>query len=447
MAEVALELVDAGLIAARGGNPGPPSPGIALLEPTGPVVGRAAAAQMRLKPVLVHDRYWSDLSTDPLPRPARRARSTADLAYAQLVSIWGEAAEAGDEALMVVPGTLNARALGLLGGIAAAAGVPVAGFVDAAVAAVAGRTAHETVLHIDLQLHQAVLTELKGTTRLSRRRVEAAPRVGLKLLHASWAQLIAEAMVRRTRFDPLHQAATEQQLHDRLPEWLGVLAEADAVDVELAAAAGTFGVTLQKAQFAFAAEAYYAQLLDLVHAARRAGTPVTVALSARAASLPGFAERCASLGEVEVIALEEGAAALGALAAAAAVRSEGDAALVVALPRSAPLKPEAARGGPRGERPTHVVHAGRAQSIGAEALEIGIGPCPGRALLLPGPAPGISRRHCSIERDGEVVVVRDHSRYGTFVNGERVEDSTVLAAGDRLRVGTPGIVLELVAAG
>jgi pSer/pThr/pTyr-binding forkhead associated (FHA) protein len=49
-------------------------------------------------------------------------------------------------------------------------------------------------------------------------------------------------------------------------------------------------------------------------------------------------------------------------------------------------------------------------------------------------------------QDGEVVV-RDHSRYGTYVNGERIAGSASLSAGDRLRLGTPGIVLELVAAG
>jgi pSer/pThr/pTyr-binding forkhead associated (FHA) protein len=43
--------------------------------------------------------------------------------------------------------------------------------------------------------------------------------------------------------------------------------------------------------------------------------------------------------------------------------------------------------------------------------------------------------------------VRDHSRYGSFVNGERVERETELGAGDRLRVGTPGVVLELVTVG
>ena len=35
--------------------------------------------------------------------------------------------------------------------------------------------------------------------------------------------MIAAAFVRRTRFDPLHEAASEQRLWDGLPGWLAAL--------------------------------------------------------------------------------------------------------------------------------------------------------------------------------------------------------------------------------
>jgi pSer/pThr/pTyr-binding forkhead associated (FHA) protein len=44
-------------------------------------------------------------------------------------------------------------------------------------------------------------------------------------------------------------------------------------------------------------------------------------------------------------------------------------------------------------------------------------------------------------------VVEDLSSWGTFVNGERVAGRAVLAAGDRVRVGSPGIELVLIASG
>ncbi|MCC7197997.1 MAG: FHA domain-containing protein [Gammaproteobacteria bacterium] len=66
-------------------------------------------------------------------------------------------------------------------------------------------------------------------------------------------------------------------------------------------------------------------------------------------------------------------------------------------------------------------------------------------LRLPAQLPGVSRRHCSVLLGAHGAIVRDHSRHGTFVNGQRVNGDAPLAAGDRLRVGSPGVVFELVA--
>ena len=46
--------------------------------------------------------------------------------------------------------------------------------------------------------------------------------------------------------------------------------------------------------------------------------------------------------------------------------------------------------------------------------------------------------------DGRLVV-EDRSRYGTFLNGHRIEGSAVLQIGDGLRIGTPGHELTLIA--
>jgi pSer/pThr/pTyr-binding forkhead associated (FHA) protein len=95
---------------------------------------------------------------------------------------------------------------------------------------------------------------------------------------------------------------------------------------------------------------------------------------------------------------------------------------------------------------THVIQAGRAHAIAAEPLVVGAGDGPGRRIAVAAGA-GISRRHCTILSENGRALVRDHSRYGTFVNGERVEGEAELGAGDRLRLGTPGVVLELVTVG
>jgi hypothetical protein len=48
-----------------------------------------------------------------------------------------------------------------------------------------------------------------------------------------------------------------------------------------------------------------------------------------------------------------------------------------------------------------------------------------------------------VRRNGSVIV-EDHSTYGSFVNEERVVGNTVLTVGDRLRLGSPGVTLELI---
>ncbi len=43
-------------------------------------------------------------------------------------------------------------------------------------------------------------------------------------------------------------------------------------------------------------------------------------------------------------------------------------------------------------------------------------------------------------------MLEDLSKYGTFLNGERVVGRVVVAPGDRVRVGSPGRELLLIAA-
>jgi hypothetical protein len=443
MAAIGIETVDAAVVAVRDGALLATSPGVALLAPAGPVVGEAAAAALRLQPVLAADRFWTDLSEDALAGAGDQASSHADLAHAHLCAVWKAVAAPGDEAVFAVPGSMRPRQVGLLLGIARALAIPVAGTVDAAVAACAGLMAQPTVLHLDVQLHQAILTELTGRSVLRRRRVEIAPHAGLKAMYSAWAQLVSEAMVRRTRFDPLHQAASEQQLYDRLPAWLDALESGESVDAAVESSAGSFSATIAREQFTLAAEAWYAQLDDLVRALHRADEPTTLVLTARAARLPALAARLSAARSLDVLRLPEEAASACAAARAAQIGPAEPPALVTALERS-----HAVPGGKRrhvASPATHVIQAGRAHAISTEALEIGFGPGEGRRISLGGAGEGISHRHCTIARVGGRALVRDHSRYGTFVNGDRVAGEAELGAGDRLRVGTPGVVFELIA--
>jgi len=67
-----------------------------------------------------------------------------------------------------------------------------------------------------------------------------------------------------------------------------------------------------------------------------------------------------------------------------------------------------------------------------------------RALAWPAGVAGVSRSHCTLESQGGQAFVVDHSTYGTFVNDERVGGRLQLKVGDVLRLGAPGVSLELI---
>src|SRR5437016_4549041 len=48
-------------------------------------------------------------------------------------------------------------------------------------------------------------------------------------------------------------------------------------------------------------------------------------------------------------------------------------------------------------------------------------------------------------REGLDALLLDHSRFGTFVNGERVAERARVRAGDQVRIGDPGVALTLIA--
>jgi hypothetical protein len=91
------------------------------------------------------------------------------------------------------------------------------------------------------------------------------------------------------------------------------------------------------------------------------------------------------------------------------------------------------------------VWGGLAHPITAEPLLVGTAiPPHRRGLTLGGVTSGISRVHCSLVARGDRALVLDHSTHGSFLNEQRIDGSAELIAGDRLRLGSPGIELLLV---
>lgn len=447
---LALEINDAGLVLAADGELLAEEPGYAMLDRREPETGAAAARRARLKPLYAETRHWQDLGTSALARPMPAAATHAEVAYAQLASLVRPHLARGPQLLVATPPWYTREQLALLLGIVQEAGLEPVGLVDAGLAAASLEPAPDSVLQLELGLHRAVLSVLDRAGDLRRTRYDLLPQHGWLALQQAWLDLVAATFVRKTRYDPLHEATTEQRLCDGLPGWLGALQGSPAVTITVEATGGPHTIELAAGDFAAAAARIYDEYARMLQRARSAGGPLHVRLSHRFATLPGLEARLGEIRDCELVRLPRGAAALGALAYEAELRQGGNGGVVLVQHLPVPVRPGAVRApvaasrAPADARPTHVVFQGRAYPIDARPLLLGSAVGDGRRAVPVPPGPGISRAHCTLVREDGAAWLEDHSTYGTLVNGERTRGRVELRAGDRLRLGSPGVEFELV---
>ena len=462
---LALDVTDAGVLGiGEGGALIGPSPGYAVVETDRVLVGEEALRCARLRPRFVMSRFWERLDTEPLGRPFPDGLTAADLVHAHLRSLWERAGRGVGEVVLTVPGVHGSEALGRLVGIAQALEMPVVGLVDTAVATATAGFPGERLLLADVHLHRASVTELRQGEEIVRERVATIDRWGLDEMHDAVARRIAERFVQRTRFDPLHAAESEQALHDHLPGWLERLGKEERALLSLSSGSRDHEIEVSRADVEVWARMYGEELAQKVSLLKKPGEPTTLLVSARAARLPGLVGRLSAMRSTEVVRVPEQAAAAGALREREALRAgEEGLRFVTRLERREPspedrsvgggavIRPAAAEPTPApalaGGGPTHLLLGHLARPLTSEPLVVGTAPPEdGRGLRLDGETAGISRAHCRLFETGGEVVLEDLSTYGTFLNGERVVGRVVVSPGDRVRVGSPGRELLLIAA-
>lgn len=424
-------------------------PGFALLDEARLLTGNEAFARARIDPRRIQHRYWSELATTPLPDQRFRNLSAADLAGRQLEQMWESAGGGRDDGmLLAVPAWLEQEQLALLLGIAQEIGLPVVGLVDAAVAATRREYRKAVPVHIDLGLHATSLTRLAQPGQVKVEKSETLPDCGLYRLYDAWIRTVAEAFVRQSRFDPLHTAETEQMLLNGLGGWLAQAAREERVELQLEHAGLEHRAEVESLALIAAAAPVYQQIVNRLRALCRAEDMPAIQVTDRVARLPGLTDMLQARVGGQVFSLEPGATCRGALARWRDLPAQaGGISLRRQLPwdrTAAELRRDTARPAHAGV-PTHLLLGSRAFAIGGDELVVGSQPAErGRGILLPGDMAGVSRRHCSLRKENGQCVLQDHSRYGTFLNGHRIDGSTVLQVGDSVRVGSPGVEFRLI---
>ncbi len=140
---------------------------------------------------------------------------------------------------MSVPGSFSRQQLGILLGIAKQTPLTIAGLVDSALIAAAGAQtlqASEHTIVVQQQLHQILFTQVschQGVLKVDSS--VTLPSSGSQNVIDSLMQLSTELFIDQCRFNPQHDAATEQLLYNALPAWLAANVSSGSLLLELTA--------------------------------------------------------------------------------------------------------------------------------------------------------------------------------------------------------------------
>jgi len=455
MHHVALELDNRAVAMAANGRVLSCAPSTVFDGTAETIIGANAWQALRLRPRAISTRHLSALLTNRGTSARAEALVEAEL-KAQLAA---HPISEGQRMWIVAPALAEAAGLTALLGIARRIGLPIDGFVDSATVTTAGLGSEQNTIVLELGLHHAAATSVDiSGSQARRRRAVHTERGGLIELYQAWLDLVSTTMVKRSRFDPLHDASTEQRVFDSIPALALEAASTGSATASITKGTARFEVALTRDQFAEAAQPIYRAIVSLLHQLRPAGVPVAIVMPQLAVQLPGLREQLEQFVGCELVAVPDGfaAAATSLLDLPAPPAEENTVILLRRLPLTPPawIDETTMSRVPLGQRratgpaPSHVLWEGRAYPLQPDTLVVGREPASNpRHITLPDGLAGVSRRHCTFVHDGDELVLLDHSSFGTYVNGERVQERVRIYAGDRVRLGEPGVELTLIAVG
>jgi hypothetical protein len=465
MSLIGLELNDSGILAA-GGSPSKlldldgqiqESPGFALPQKKGLRVGKTAESKAHLFPRQILNHFWDQLNTEPLEQSGKHfPLNHAEIAFHHLSLIWQQIQSQGDEIVMAVPSFYDREQLGLILGISQELGMPVKGFVPLSLAASSHICPEKMLLYLDIHLHCIEIIYLEQGEHLTLRDSATTTEKGLLHLHRKLVDMIAQEFVRTTRFDPFHQAASEQELYDRLPGILSHFQHNSSMVFEISGGSTSYSIVLERDSIIRNTESVYSEMLRLIKRMQnkrgQGQTPLALQLSHRLARLPGCKEMLATLKDAQIIELDRGAAARGVAQIWHQLAAQGNnQGISFFTNRPWQRQPQTDHHLPSAEkaaqtRPTHLLYRSIAYPITEYPLTIGCAPdSEQNDVTIYGETAGVSPRHCIIELFGREIVLNDISAHGTFVDENRINGSIALKLGQIIRVGTPGEQLQLIA--
>jgi hypothetical protein len=341
MPTLGLELCDAGLQVAAAG-PGEPRllalggqgattdfPGFAYCDGQKLQFGRAAEDVWFVHPRSVVHTFLSRLAHEPSTLTvAGKTPSFSEISFLFLrdfLKRLGPAAGSFDKIVLAVPGAYLKDAateeekIGLLLGMAGDLKLPLAGIVDLGCAALCdpragGFTPDLPVLLVDIHLQGADLELFTVGPRLERTKFLNLPQSGLVQLLKHLNSTMGNRFLRNTAFDILADGRIEQAFYRQIKDFL--VSGAAEGRFQVNTASRNYEMPVKYEQFVADAQSFVTSLVQGVQAfaadSARGHLSCTLALTDRAACLPGLEGRLRAAGFNRLLRLPRGAAACGA---------------------------------------------------------------------------------------------------------------------------------------
>ncbi len=434
MSLAVININDAGIQLGIEGELVRTSPGFAVLDNGKLMTGEEASRNARLLPRWTNNRFWSQLTTTPLNNKTDQIRHHADLAFAHLEDLWLPVKKDASAAILVVPGYYTNENLGLLLGMARECDLPVAGVVDQSVLAATNLPLQRTVLHLDIHLHAITLTRITNTGALLRRDVKTVMETGLFTLWDRWANIIANQFIQTTRFDPMHEAKSEQQMFDQLPTWISDRDENGMTAFVLDVGTTEHTVAVSNESLLKACTPLYPQIVQMIRQEIPAGESASLLLSHHFKGFPGLKDSLALVTNLEVIDLAE----LKSVASATEHQGEiiGDAGGISHVVQLSAGELRTLSHTASSNRVTHILWGNHAIAVGASfKLD---------ADLANGPQPSTTPV-CTFYPRGDEMFMDCHDTASVKVNGQPAEPTMAVSPGDVLTIGEGEITFITVA--
>lgn len=399
------------------------SPGFALVSADKKLeLGDAAKQQARIHPTNSYNRYWHELSLDPINQVAG-IRHLADIAFAHLLHLAEEGGIDGD-AIFAVPGNFTRQHLSILLGLVSHSPFQVVGMVDSALAAASTDAHSGSLIYAEMQLHQVVLTKIAATEgSLTREAVIQVPGVGSQNFMDLMMQLATDLFIQQCRFNPQHDAESEQQLYNALPHWLQQDdRNQNSLLLELQSKTSVHTAKMPRESLVNNLSRHYKSIAQQIGELSAAGDSKLL-LSPEFAELPGFRAHLGEGVNLEVLAPEAISAAV--LRNRGSIEHAADQIkLVTTLPRSA------AKAKLNGKAPAH--NASKARELATHVL-IGSTAVPLAKASLPG----------RIEK-GENTFYLDSGKQEFLLNQNKVSGKHEIGLGDLIQSGEGSEAIRLI---